>query len=252
MVNRLKDTLFKRHQFKVVIADESHNIKSREAQRTQVIVPLLQSATRRILLSGTPALSRPAELWPQLEALDSQIFPSFRKFGIRYCAGQQIDGMWDFSGSSNLAELHAVLRDTIMIRRMKADVLTELPEKRRQLIYLDLNEADTANIQQSLRGLDKNAGRFSGANPTTLQLFSLGHSSYELFILGGNEGGMGGNTMITQLYQETSRAKVSAVREYFSKLLDEIGASTKNVGTIPPMPQTNQFDLPGSPKPRFA
>jgi SWI/SNF-related matrix-associated actin-dependent regulator of chromatin subfamily A-like protein 1 len=233
MANKLKDTLFKKHQFQVVIADESHNIKSREAQRTQVLVPLLKAANRRILLSGTPALSRPAELWPQLDALDSAIFPSFRKFGVRYCAGRQIDGMWDYSGSSNLQELHAVLRETVMIRRMKADVLSELPEKRRQLIYLEMDEKDSQRIQKSLHSTP-GVKNFKGGRGDDA---------------GG--GGGGGNTMITQLYQETSRAKTPAVREYLSKMLDEVGASTKNIGVIPQMPQPGAIDFPSSPKAKY-
>lgn len=59
------------------------------------------------------------------------------------------------------------------------------------------------------------------------------------------------NPMMTQMYQETSRAKTPAVREYFSKLLDEIGASTKNIGVVPPMPSASagtSIDLPGSPR----
>lgn len=224
-MNKLKDTLFKRHQFRVIIADESHNIKSREAQRTQVIVPLLKSATRRILLSGTPALSRPAELWPQLEALDASIFPSFRKFGVRYCAGKQIEGVWDYSGSSNLPELHAVLRETVMIRRMKSDVLTELPEKRRQLIYLEIDENESRKIQQMLRS-DSSASGWRGGDPN----------------------GGGGNAVVTQLYRDTGRSKIPSIREYLSKLLDEIGASTKNIGVVPELRDPGAADLFGSPQ----
>ena len=43
-----------------------------------------------ILLSGTPALSRPMELYTQICAIQPGLFPTFRLFGIRYCAGQQV------------------------------------------------------------------------------------------------------------------------------------------------------------------
>ena len=49
--------------FNVVILDESHAIKSRTAQRTKLLTPILTQAKRAILLTGTPALGRPAELY---------------------------------------------------------------------------------------------------------------------------------------------------------------------------------------------
>jgi SWI/SNF-related matrix-associated actin-dependent regulator 1 of chromatin subfamily A len=61
LVSNVIDILTKA-KFKVVIADESHYIKSTSSQRSQAVVPLIKSAQHRILLSGTPALSRPAEL----------------------------------------------------------------------------------------------------------------------------------------------------------------------------------------------
>lgn len=55
--------------FPVVICDESHYIKNPKAQRTKALVPLIQQSRRAILLSGTPALSRPIDLYPQISAL---------------------------------------------------------------------------------------------------------------------------------------------------------------------------------------
>ena len=64
---------------------------------------------------------------------------NFKKFGLRYCDGHLIKTMrdhmaWDWTGASNLEELQQRLRCTIMIRRLKAEVLTELPAKRRQVV----------------------------------------------------------------------------------------------------------------------
>jgi SNF2 family DNA or RNA helicase len=49
-------------KFKVVIVDESHYMKSRTATRSKILLPVVQKATRAILLSGTPALGRPEEV----------------------------------------------------------------------------------------------------------------------------------------------------------------------------------------------
>jgi superfamily II helicase len=52
--------------FGVVVVDESHALKTRGSQRGLALAPVLAAAARLVLLSGTPALNRPAELYPQL------------------------------------------------------------------------------------------------------------------------------------------------------------------------------------------
>ena len=56
-----------RQQFAVVVVDESHYLKSRNAARTKILVPFIQRAKRAILLTGTPALGRPEEVITQRE-----------------------------------------------------------------------------------------------------------------------------------------------------------------------------------------
>ena len=50
------------HLFQVVIADESHYMKSRRSATTKHIAPLIKQAERTFLLTGTPALARPEEV----------------------------------------------------------------------------------------------------------------------------------------------------------------------------------------------
>jgi len=90
-------------------------------------------AARRILLTGTPVLNRPVELWPQLEVLDNTIFKSMTAFGKRYCAAHRGAFGMDYTGASNLAELHLLLEHTVMIRRLKNEVL-QLPPKHRHQV----------------------------------------------------------------------------------------------------------------------
>ncbi|CAG7838280.1 unnamed protein product [Allacma fusca] len=122
---------------KVVIMDESHHLKNWKTARAKAATPLLQNGRRAILLSGTPALSRPIELYTQITAVNRSIFPSVNDFGVRYCAGKKNAWGWDHSGSSNMEELQILLEETIMIRRLKSEVLKQLPSKRRQMIILD-------------------------------------------------------------------------------------------------------------------
>lgn len=124
----------------VLICDEAHYLKSPKAQRTQLAlgedgrggIP----AQRRIFLTGTPAESRPAELFPILNALRPDLFPSWTDYAFRYCAGRMTAYGLDARGSSNSAELQALLRGSIMVRRRKADVLKDLPAKIRRQVLL--------------------------------------------------------------------------------------------------------------------
>lgn len=49
-----------------------------------------QAAKRVILLSGTPAMSRPSELYTQILAVRPALFPRFHEFGLRYCDARQV------------------------------------------------------------------------------------------------------------------------------------------------------------------
>ncbi|XP_009994542.1 PREDICTED: SWI/SNF-related matrix-associated actin-dependent regulator of chromatin subfamily A-like protein 1 [Chaetura pelagica] len=130
MDKKLKST------FQVVIIDESHFLKNIKTARCQAAMPLLKAAKRVILLSGTPAMSRPAELYTQIAAVQPAFFPKFQSFGLRYCDARKMPWGWDYSGSSNLTELKILLEESIMIRRLKSDVLSQLPAKQRKMVVV--------------------------------------------------------------------------------------------------------------------
>jgi SWI/SNF-related matrix-associated actin-dependent regulator 1 of chromatin subfamily A len=140
-------------QWDLLICDESHFLKNPDAKRTQAVVgrekkgvveqnPI--NARRKIFLTGTPIPNRPIEGWTQFHYLAPEEFRSFFGFAKRYAAAYQNGYGWDFSGAANLPELQDKLRATIMIRRLKADVLTELPAKRRAVIEIEGDGASGA------------------------------------------------------------------------------------------------------------
>ncbi|XP_017680878.1 PREDICTED: SWI/SNF-related matrix-associated actin-dependent regulator of chromatin subfamily A-like protein 1 isoform X1 [Lepidothrix coronata] len=122
--------------FQVVIVDESHFLKNIKTARCRAAMPLLKAAKRVILLSGTPAMSRPVELYTQIAAVQPSFFPQFHSFGLRYCDARKMPWGWDYSGSSNLTELKILLEESIMIRRLKSDVLSQLPAKQRKMVVV--------------------------------------------------------------------------------------------------------------------
>lgn len=127
-------------RFNCIIADECHNIKNPSTKRCKALLPILQKANRTILLSGTPALSRPIELFTQIQAITKKLFPRQKDFSVRYCNGHQGYFGWDSKGCSNDRELLFVLENSIMIRRLKQDVMKELPPKIRHQVFVPIKK----------------------------------------------------------------------------------------------------------------
>lgn len=137
----------------LMIVDEAHYCKNAKTKRARQIFghrprtgqgreikPI--PAARRVLMTGTPIANRPVELFPLISFLDPAGWPNFFRFAMRYCAAHKTRFGWDFTGSSHLDELQQRLRSTIMIRRLKKDVLTDLPAKVRQVIALGADSAE--------------------------------------------------------------------------------------------------------------
>lgn len=158
-----KQEILQTQEFDVLIADEVHYAKNNKALRSKALYEL--KAARRIAISGTP-MNKPIELYHILKWLSPKLFPNYRDFGLRYCAGFFDGRGYDFSGASNLEELQSKLRANLMVRRLKKDVLTELPNKVRQIIALEgLSDKEKAIEKKAFDSFSKdyeeNAGKLS-------------------------------------------------------------------------------------------
>lgn len=187
--------------FKVVIADESHFLKNAQAKRTTASLPVLKNAQYAILLSGTPALSRPIELYKQLEALYPEVYRNVHDYGNRYCKGG-IFGI--YQGASNHEELHNLMKATVMIRRLKKDVLTELPVKRRQQVFLDLADKDMKQINALFRELEMVKAKIKASNSKE-EVESLKFTQKHL---------------INKIYTESAEAKIPSVLDYVGTVIE--------------------------------
>ncbi|KAM6129536.1 DNA annealing helicase and endonuclease ZRANB3 [Pterocles gutturalis] len=198
----LVDTLY-RQNFKVVVIDESHYMKSRNATRSKILLPIVQKALRAILLTGTPALGRPEELFMQIEALFPRRFGTWSEYAKKYCnARVRFFGkrtLWDCRGASNLKELHQLLSE-IMIRRLKNDVLKQLPPKVRQRIPFDLPQAAAKNLNTTFAEWEK----------LMRNLNSDATDSHFSQVM----------NLITRMYKETAIAKAGAVKDYIKMMLE--------------------------------
>lgn len=146
-------------EWDLLICDESHYLKNHKAKRTHVVVGHWDNdpakriypikAKQRLFMTGTPILNRPKELWTTVRALDRYgLGRDWLGFHMRYCSAYKDKFGWQLDGASNLEELQAKLRGSIMLRRKKEDVLKQLPAKRRQIIML---EPVTVGAKQALK-----------------------------------------------------------------------------------------------------
>lgn len=147
--------------YQTIILDECHYIKNAKAQRTKAVKALCKGTKHIIALSGTAILNRPIELFNTLHILNPHVFPSRWNFAHKYCNAKHTGFGWDFSGASNMEELHSILKNHFMIRRKKQDVLKELPDKTYNYIPIEISnrkEYDCAEeefIQFVIRNISK-------------------------------------------------------------------------------------------------
>ncbi|MFN3481022.1 MAG: SNF2-related protein, partial [Thermodesulfovibrionales bacterium] len=164
-----------RGPYDLLIADESHYLKNQKAKRTKATEQLCKYAKRRIFLTGTPVTKYPLDLFPTLKMFNHPLSQSWMAYAKRYCA--MYEGQFGkIFGVSNQKELQEKLRATIMVSRRKKDVLTELPEKIRQVIRIELDSifspmiAKEKELVQELKKL--HIKDVQNLNPSRLPIFS--------------------------------------------------------------------------------
>lgn len=126
-----------------LLFDEVQAIKNGQSKRTLASKYVAKRSERVIALSGTPLENSPAELLPVIQMVDPALFPFPVQYEDRFCnlnqktvkvRGGGTRDVKDASGATNTKELHRILTDTIFLRRKKAEVLPQLPDKRRAVI----------------------------------------------------------------------------------------------------------------------
>lgn len=143
---RLKDVVFCPHirMFRSIIIDESHRVKDPAAQQTIFTKGITTGKEWIILLSGTPVVNRPEDLVAQLSIMGRlQEFGGRTKFMADYCTDPK-------DKKAEPAIPLSVLSDTLyancMIRREKAKVLPQLPDKTRVDLYVDISNMPEYNL----------------------------------------------------------------------------------------------------------
>lgn len=181
----------------LIICDESHCLKNLKAKRTKAVLDrtgLVRNTQRTLMMTGTPVLNRPIELFPILKVLAPAVmapYGDYLRYGRRYCAGYQDGFGLNVDGASHTDELNKKLRQHYMIRRMTDEVQVQLPSKRYEVVFIDSSEG----IRTKLRTLD-----------------AAGRKDFQHQTLNTDAGGL------ATLRRETAEAKIEAsidlIREY--------------------------------------
>lgn len=122
--------------FDTAIADEAHYIKGAKTIRSKVTLEIVEGLRYVFMLTGTPLMNRPAELFNLLKGIGHPLGKARTTFTKRYCgaylktiplkSGKTIRFM-DESGATHLEELREFTKG-VMLRRTKKEVL-DLPPK---------------------------------------------------------------------------------------------------------------------------
>lgn len=143
---RLKDVVFcpQIRMFRSVIIDESHRVKDPSAQQTIFTKGITTGKEWIILLSGTPVVNRPEDLVAQLSIMGRlQEFGGRTKFMADYCTDPKDKKA---EPAVPLSVLSNQLYANCMIRREKAKVLPQLPDKTRVDLYVDISNVPEYNL----------------------------------------------------------------------------------------------------------
>lgn len=134
----------------VLLLDEVHRLRGRKALRGRVMEDIAMCTPYRIGMSGTPMWDRPRDLFEVLRLLFGGLWQNQYAFDLAYAAGFHNDhGGWENKGASNVKELKLRL-SYYMIRRLKSEVMSELPPLTRQITWLDPIPSATVAMKKAL------------------------------------------------------------------------------------------------------
>lgn len=183
-------------KFNVLILDESHYVKNKNAKRTKAIMKMAKKTKHLFLLTGTPAPNKPVELWSQLFMLMPKVIGNYTSFTRRYCGAKQSPlGFVDVSGATHREELAWLMKSTCLIRRLKRDVLQHLPPKTRTTLEVDV----------PCKGMKQKFKRWKEINKLCLQ-----QETHELIFER--------KQLVSELFLMTADAKVDVIKKICADL----------------------------------
>ncbi len=128
------------HTFAYVVLDESQHIKNHQSQTARAVT--LLNSKHRLALSGTPLENNLGELYSLFRFLNPAMFRSLKDFNRYYANPIQKN-----HDKAVITELRAKIYPFIL-RRLKQEVLTELPDKTEQVLYIEMSDQQKALYEE--------------------------------------------------------------------------------------------------------
>jgi len=181
--------------FRSVIIDESHKCKSSKTQQGKFVEGICKGKRYVFALTGTPVVNNNTDLIQQLKILGRlEDFGGYSRYVERYCDGPK--------QASNVKELNWRLWNTCFFRREKSKVLTQLPDKTRQ--YLTVDITTTKEYKAAEADMVKYLKKYKNASDEQVQK------------------SMNGAVMVQMqlLKQISARGKIKAVCEFVHDVID--------------------------------
>lgn len=181
--------------FRCVIIDESHRCKSSKTQQSKICYKLCQGKEYRFLLTGTPSINGPKDLIEQLKIMGRlDDFGGYKSFEQNFLQGPR--------EASNLEMLNWRLWNTCFFRREKAKVLSQLPDKMRQVVNMDItNRKEYQDAERDLLGY---LSSYEHADDEKLRRAERGKVMVQM----------------QKLRQIAARGKISAAVEFIHDIMD--------------------------------
>jgi SWI/SNF-related matrix-associated actin-dependent regulator 1 of chromatin subfamily A len=163
---RLNHIVFKEtiDLFDAVVIDELHRTKDYKTQLSKFCMGITRGKEYVIGLTGTPVVNKPIDLLAQLQIIGRLVeFGGYKGFTDRFCQG--------YNQSSNLKELNYLLNKTCFFRRLKKEVLNDLPDKMRQIVSCEITNQKDYNKAQAdfINFLRENLNKSEGEITTALR-----------------------------------------------------------------------------------
>ena len=206
------------HEWGACIVDEAHLIKNSKTVRSKNVKAI--KSRRKIRLTGTPIANRPVELYNIVCDLDPS-WANFWNYAKRYCQAHKTRFGWEMGGASNLDELQQKLRETVMVRRLKTEVLTELPRKIRQIIEVEGDPEQTKAIRFEQDFEERSEDRLANLRAAVELSKAESEEAYLQAVANLREASELEFSEMTRLRYQTAMVKVPAVIDHVLGILED-------------------------------
>lgn len=124
--------------YDLVIVDEAHCLKAAKGKMNNNVAEVI-AGKRTILLTGTPVMSRPADVFGIVSMVSPKFFGTYEDFEKRYLVMSPI-GIYGRTmiGARHLDELQSKIQK-FLIMRSSEDVALELPERQNRVVKCNLD-----------------------------------------------------------------------------------------------------------------